>query len=164
MFLIVDFSLSSSCFTKVGRRPFSPSASVGLVPLNVCSVKLTGLRLANDSRWWASTGVDNSSSMKHSVGAVGFGVVGGGALSFDLKSVISVLRASINFSYSATCALAPVTFALTVTLMFLARLAYLRVLTVSSYDATLAETHAILTVRQFPPKESLRSLVNLLLR
>lgn len=44
--------------------------------------------------------------------------------------------------------------------MFLARLAYFRVLRVSSKLISAGETQAIIEVREFPPKESYNILVN----
>jgi len=52
------------------------------------------------------------------------------------------------------------TFLCILVLIFLALLAYIRVLCVSSYESILGEMHAIITVLQFPPKESFRILVN----
>ena len=46
-------------------------------------------------------------------------------------------------------------------LMFLALFAYLRVLIVSSNPSTPGEILAIMTVLQFPPKESFNILVSL---
>jgi len=53
------------------------------------------------------------------------------------------------------------TFLYTVVLMFFARLAYFRVLWVSSKQALEGEMLAIITVLQLPPSESFKIRVNL---
>ena len=70
------------------------------------------------------------------------------------------LRSSMMMRwYSAMCAETDMTLRATCVLRFLARLAYLSVLTVSSNWRCEGEMLAIMTVRQLPPSESLSSRV-----
>ena len=65
------------------------------------------------------------------------------------------------FLYADMCCETSFLFGSTRILMFLALLAYLRVLIVSSYWLLLEEMVAIMTVLQLPPSESFNILVSL---
>lgn len=82
-------------------------------------------------------------------------------MSYSLRSLISFLSLLITFPYLDIGALGAIIFALTCVLMFLARLAYLSVLCVSSNVKISGDIHAIITVLQFPPSESLSIRVSL---
>ena len=64
------------------------------------------------------------------------------------------------FLYSAMCSSTSVLFSTALVLMFLARLAYLSVLRVSSNCVSLGEMVTIMMVLQLPPSESLSILVS----
>mmetsp|Transcript_24839 Transcript_24839/g.49442 ORF Transcript_24839/g.49442 Transcript_24839/m.49442 type:complete len:203 (-) Transcript_24839:454-1062(-) len=80
--------------------------------------------------------------------------------SCSLSLLISLLRSVIKFTYSLMWWLTFSSFLVTLVLMFLALLAYLRVLRVSSKLLTAEEMFAIMTVLQLPPRESFSSRVN----
>ena len=75
---------------------------------------------------------------------------------------ISLLKSVIIFLYSAMCICTIFLFGICFVLIFFARLAYFRVLIVSSNYVLAGEMFAIITVLQFPPKESFNNRVNLL--
>mmetsp|Transcript_44702 Transcript_44702/g.85462 ORF Transcript_44702/g.85462 Transcript_44702/m.85462 type:complete len:263 (-) Transcript_44702:187-975(-) len=81
--------------------------------------------------------------------------------SATLRREISVRRSAMICAYSAMWESMLVTFACTLSWMFLARLAYLRVLRDSSRQCLAGEMLAIMVVRQLPPKESLSRRVSL---
>lgn len=80
--------------------------------------------------------------------------------SLVLSSSISPRRSSMMFLYSAMCSSTSVLFSTALVLMFLARLAYLSVLRVSSNCVSLGEMVTIMMVLQLPPSESLSILVS----
>ena len=80
--------------------------------------------------------------------------------SFFLRWSTSLRRSVMMLLYSAMCSSTSFLFSMGLVFMFLARLAYFRVFTVSSNWAAAGETVTIMTVLQLPPSESLSRRVS----
>mmetsp|Transcript_7689 Transcript_7689/g.18701 ORF Transcript_7689/g.18701 Transcript_7689/m.18701 type:complete len:300 (-) Transcript_7689:115-1014(-) len=138
------------------RPPPASSAAASWCPFGLCLCPLglsllSRLLLEPPAGSWPSRGD-------------GFGIAGslmGAPMAiWDFRSKTSWRSWAMMFWYCTTCISVSTTFCCTLVLMSLARLAYLRELTVSSYWLAAGDTFAIITVLQFPPNESLSSLVS----